>query len=84
MRGNRHPMRRLLHTGKLEWKHLLLTGPKKKRKWRTSFLILMLIANNSIFKSIMSQFFSQVNNNEGVLPNDDFGKKFILQFLKNP
>ena len=31
----------------------LLTGPKKKRKWRESFVIFMFIANNSIFKSII-------------------------------
>ena len=31
-----------------------LTGPKKKRKWRKSFVVFMFIVNNSIFKSIMS------------------------------
>ena len=43
--------------GKLEWNHLLLTGPKKKRKWRKSFGIFMFIVNNSIFKSMNIQFF---------------------------
>ena len=28
--------------------------------------------NNSIFKSIMQYFFSQINSAEGVLPNDEF------------
>ena len=32
----------------------------------------MFIANNSIFKSIMQYFFSQINCAEGVLPNDEF------------
>ena len=27
-------------------------------------------------------FFSQINSAEGVLPNDEFWKKFILPFLK--
>ena len=42
-----------LERGLLEWNHLLLTGPKKKRKWQESFVIFMFIANNSIFKSII-------------------------------
>ena len=29
-------------------------------------------------------FFSQINSAEGVLPNDEFWKKFILLFLKYP
>ena len=29
-------------------------------------------ANNSIFRSIMQYFFSQINSAEGVLPNDEF------------
>ena len=44
----------------------------------------MFIANNSIFKSIMQYFFSQINNVEGVLPNNEFLKKFILPFSKYP
>ena len=44
----------------------------------------MFIANNSIFKSIMQYFFGQINSAEGVLPNDEFSKKFILPFLKYP
>ena len=39
----------------------------------------MFIANNSIFKSITSYFFSQVNSTEGV---NELLEKFILQFLK--
>ena len=63
---------------------LVIDKPKKKRKWQKSFVIFMFIANNSIFNSIMSYFLSQVNSTEGVLPNDEFWKKFILQFLKEP
>ena len=32
----------------------------------------MLIVNNSIFKSIMQYFFSQINRAEGLPPNDEF------------
>ena len=35
----------------------------------------MFIADNSIFKSIMQHFFSQINSAEGVLPNDEFWEK---------
>ena len=42
----------------------------------------MFIANISIFKSIMQYFFCQINSAEGVLPDDEFWKKFILPFLK--
>ena len=48
------------------------------------FVIFMFIANNSIFKSIYNNFFSQVNSADGVLPDDEFLEKFILQFLKDP
>ena len=46
----------LFHSGgfldkQIGMERLLLTGPKKKRK---SFVIFMFIANNSIFKSIVS------------------------------
>ena len=44
----------------------------------------MFIANNSIFKSIIQYFFSQINCAEGVLANDEFRKKFIVPFLKYP
>ena len=52
MKGNRYANVKVFWTDKLVWNHLLLTGPKKKRKWRESFMIFMFIANNSIFKSI--------------------------------
>ena len=52
MKGNRYSNVEVSWTDKLEWNHLLLTGPKKKRKWRKSFDIFKFIANNSIFKSI--------------------------------
>ena len=42
----------------------------------------MFIADNSIFKSIMQYFFSQINNAEGVLPNDEFGKKIHFTVFK--
>ena len=32
----------------------------------------MFITDNSIFKSIMQDFFSQINSAEGVLPDDEF------------
>ena len=51
---NRYYHVEVFETGGLEWNHLLLNGPKKKRKWRKSFVIFMFIANNSIFKSITS------------------------------
>ena len=35
----------------------------------------MFIVDNSIFKSIMQFFFSQINSAEGVLPDDEFWKK---------
>ena len=44
----------------------------------------MFIADNSIFKPIMQYFFSQINSAEGVLPNDEFWKRFILLFSKYP
>ena len=43
----------------------------------------MFIDDNSIFKSIMQYFFSQINSAQGVLP-DELWKKFILPFLKYP
>ena len=49
MKGDRYPNVEDFQTEKLEWNHLSLTGPKKKRKWRESFVISMFIANNSIF-----------------------------------
>ena len=54
MRGIIIPNVEDFYADKLKWNHLLLTGQKKKQKWRKSFAILMFIANNSIFKSIMS------------------------------
>ena len=53
MKGNRYANVEVCQTDKLEWNHLLLTGPKKKRKWRESFVIFMFPANNSIFKPII-------------------------------
>ena len=53
MKGSRYLNVEVSKTDKLEWNHLLLTRPKKKRKWRESFVIFMFIANNSIFKSII-------------------------------
>ena len=53
MKGNRYLNVEVSKTDKLEWNNLLLTRPKKKRKWRESFVKFMFIANNSIFKSII-------------------------------
>ena len=59
MRGNGYSNVKVFEPGKLEWKHLLLTEPKKERKWRKSFVIFMFIANNSIFKPIMYNFLAR-------------------------
>ena len=72
MKGKRYSNEEVFKTDKLEWNHLLLTGPEKKRRWRKEFDIFMFIANNSIFKSIWQYFFGQINSTEGVLPNDEF------------
>ena len=40
----------------------------------------MFIADNSIFKSIMQYFFSQINSAEGVLPIDEFFKNSFYHF----
>ena len=53
MKGDRYPIVEVFWTDKLEWNHSLLTGPKKKLKWRESFVIFMFIASNSVFKSII-------------------------------
>ena len=50
MKRNRYPNVEVFQTDKLVWNHLLLTGPKKKQKWRESFMIFMFSDNNSIFK----------------------------------
>ena len=42
----------------------------------------MFIAHNSIFKSIMQYFFSQINSAEGVLPNNEFKKTIHLTVFK--
>ena len=42
----------------------------------------MFIADNSIFKSIMQNFLSQINSAEGVLPNDEFWKKIHFTVFK--
>ena len=34
MKGKRYYNVEVFQTGKLEWNHLLLTGPKKKQRWR--------------------------------------------------
>ena len=40
----------------------------------------MFIADNSIFKSIMQYFYSQINSAVGVLPNDEFEEKSFYRF----
>ena len=44
----------------------------------------MFIANNSIFKSIMQYFCSQINSAEGVLPNDELKKENHFTVVKIP
>ena len=44
---------------------------KEEPKMGQIIRLFMFIANNSIFKSIMQYFFSQINSDEGVLPNDE-------------
>ena len=34
MKGKCYPNVEVCQTDKLEWNHLLLTGPKKKQKWQ--------------------------------------------------
>ena len=77
MKGNSYSNVTVFKTCKLEWNHLLLTGPKKNQRWGKKFGMFMFIADNSIFKSIMQYFFSQINSAEGVLPNDEFFLKKI-------
>ena len=43
-----------------------------------------VIANNSIFRSIMQYFFNQINSAEGVYLMMNSEKKFIVPFLKYP
>ena len=50
MKGNRYPNVEVFYTEKSEWNHLLLTEPKKKQKWRESFVIFTFIANFTVFK----------------------------------
>ena len=84
MRENHNSIAEIFWTGRLEWNHLSLTGPKKKRKWRNSFAIFMpvLLLIILFLSRLRHNFFSQVNSNERVLPDDEFFKTFILQFLK--
>ena len=57
---------------------LVIDWAKEEAK---SFVIFMFIANKSIFKSITSYLFSQVNSSEGVPPNYILKKSFY-SFLK--
>ena len=56
---------------------------KEEAKWRKTFVIFMFIAN-FCFPVDFVMIFSQVNSTEGVLSNDEFWKKVISQFLKDP
>ena len=51
---------------------LVIDWAKEEPKMGQIIRISMFIADNSIFKSIMQYFFSQINSAEGVLPNDEF------------
>ena len=63
MRGSRNSNVEVLGTCNLEWKHSLLTGLKKKQKWRKSFVIFMFIANNYIFNPIWTGVFAKYLRN---------------------
>ena len=54
MKGKSYSSVEAFQTCKLEWNHLLLTGPKENQRWSKQFG--MFIANNSIFKLIMQHF----------------------------
>ena len=56
MKWKIHSNVEVFKTCKLEWNHLLLTGPKTNQRWGKKFDISMFIADNSIFKSIMQYF----------------------------
>ena len=60
----------------------VIDGPKKNQRWVKQFGIFTFIADNSIFKSIMQYFFSQINSAEVVLPNDEFWKKIHFTVFK--
>ena len=71
-------------TGKLQWNHLLLPGPKTKRKWRKSFDIFMFIANNSILSRLCNTFLAKSIALKECYLMMNFDKKIILQFVKDP
>ena len=67
----------------MDWNNLLLTGSKKTLKWPKPFLISMFIANNYILDRLCHSFVSKVSSTGGVLPGDEFKKKFETQFTKD-
>ena len=72
-----------LYTGRLEWNHLLLTGPKET-KCRNSFVIFIFIANNPIFKSILSHsFLAGPITLKGCYLMMNFERKSFYWFLKD-
>ena len=80
MKGKRYSNEKVFWTGKLEWNHLLLTGPKKKQRWRKLFGIFMFIANNSIFKSIMQYFLARSIALKECYLMANFEKKALYRF----
>ena len=51
---------------------LVIDWAKEEPKMGQIIRHIYVVADNSIFKSIMQYFFSQINSAEGVLPNDEF------------
>ena len=54
----------------------------KEEPNNSAYLGLLLIIQ--FLSRLCNIFFCQINSAEGVLPNDEFLKKFILPFLKYP
>ena len=51
---------------------LVINWANEEAKMAKIIQHIYVAANNSIFRSIMQYFFSQINSAEGVLPNDEF------------
>ena len=51
---------------------LVINWANEEAKMAKIIRHIYVAANNSIFRSIMQYFFSQINSAEGVLPNDEF------------
>ena len=67
------------YTGRLEWNHLSLTG-HKKRKWGKSFVIFTFVADNPIFKSVVSFFLARPITLKGCYLIMNFERKSFCWF----